>query len=137
GTAATPLEVIINVNAIINCWPMLRSIPAACATNIDANERYNDVPSKLKLYPVGITKDTTFRGTPKRSIFSIAFGNAASELVVAKAIETGSLIASMNFFRGTFKYKAIGNKIKNKKANSAIYKLINSINKFLSMSTPR
>src|SRR5690606_6352213 len=116
---------------------MLRSIPAAWATKIEASDRYKDVPSKLKLYPVGITKDTILRGTPKRSMFSIAFGRAASELVVAKAIDTGSLTASINFLIGTLRYKATGSKTKKINTNSARYKLMRSMNKFFKMSTPK
>src|SRR5687768_9941683 len=110
GTAATPLLVSINERPINNCSPKLRSRPAACATNTDANERYNVVPSRLNVYPVGITNDTIFLGTPNFSIFSNAFGNAESELVVANAMDTGSLIACMNFRKGIFATKiATGN----------------------------
>ena len=104
---------------------------------MEAKERYKDVPSKLKLYPVGITNDTILRGTPNFSIALIAFGNAASELVVANAIETGSLIALINCLIGIFKYSATGNKIPHKKNIKAKYKVAKSINRFLRMSTPR
>ena len=108
GIAATPLLVIIKVRHISSCCPIGISIPAACATKTAVRERYNAVPSRLKLYPVGTTKETILLGTPKASIFVITFGRAASELVVAKAIETGSLIAEIKFLIGIFKYKAKG-----------------------------
>src|SRR5690606_7396972 len=93
GTPATPLLVSISVKTITICSPTERSIFAACATKMDANARYNVLPSRLKVYPVGRTKDTILRGTPSFSIFSIALGNADSELVVANAIDTGSEMA--------------------------------------------
>src|SRR5688572_27653844 len=108
GTAATPLLVSINVRPIISCSPNDRSIPAACATNTDANDKYKVVPSRLKVYPVGITNDTILRGTPNFSIFSNAFGKAESELVVANAIDTGSLMAFINFFIGILMINATG-----------------------------
>src|SRR5205814_4880143 len=40
GTAATPLLVSISVSIIVSCVPKDRWIPAACATNIEASERY-------------------------------------------------------------------------------------------------
>ena len=49
GTPATPLLVSISVRSIANCWPIDISMPAACATKIDASDRYRVVPSKLKL----------------------------------------------------------------------------------------
>lgn len=49
GTAATPLLVNINVSIIMICWPIPNSIPAACATKIDAAAKYKVDPSKFKL----------------------------------------------------------------------------------------
>src|ERR1035437_11035941 len=49
GTPATPFEVSMSVNNISICWPRLSSTPAACATKIEASERYSVVPSRLKL----------------------------------------------------------------------------------------
>src|SRR5688572_32135014 len=138
GTAATPLLVSINDKPISNCSPKDRSIPAACATKMLANDRYNVVPSRLKVYPVGITNDTIFLGTPNFSIFSSAFGNAESELVVANAIDTGSLMACMNFRKGIFVIKiATGNSTNNKKAISATYQVIISKARFYKISIPK
>lgn len=58
---------------------------------------------------MGITNATMGRGTPNFSITSIARGNAASELVVAKAIEAGSATARMNFRTGIFAIHITGN----------------------------
>jgi hypothetical protein len=54
----------------------------------------------LKLYPVGITKETIQRGTPNSSIRSIASGSAASDVVVAKPIAAGSPTAARNLRSG-------------------------------------
>src|SRR5690606_25066942 len=67
----------------------------------------------------------------------MAFGKAASELVVANAIETGSLTAFIKRFTGIFKNKAIGSRIPPKKSNKARYRLPSSIKRFLRISTPR
>src|SRR5690606_8967541 len=120
GTAATPLLVIIKVRQINNCCPILKCILAACATKTAASERYKVVPSRLKLYPVGTTNETIFLGTPNASMLLITLGKAASELVVAKAMETGSLIAFMNFLIGIFQYKAMGSSTNKIKAIRAI-----------------
>src|SRR5688500_9892750 len=138
GTAATPLLVSIKESPISNCSPNERFIPAACATNTDASERYKVVPSRLNVYPVGITKDTIFRGTPNFSMFSSAFGKAESELVVAKAMETGSLIAWMNFLTGILAtHKAIGSKTNNIKAISARYNVMSKSARFFKISIPK
>src|SRR4030095_8069285 len=47
GTAATPLLVSINVMQIMICSPILKCIPAAWATKIEARDKYNVVPSRL------------------------------------------------------------------------------------------
>src|SRR5579864_9186011 len=78
GTAATPLLVSISVNIMVICVPKERWIPAACATNIEASERYSVEPSRLKLYPVGSTNAAICLGTPKLCMFSRARGSAAS-----------------------------------------------------------
>ena len=44
-----------------------------------------DDPSRLKVYPVGITNDVTAFGQPKFSILVINLGNTASELAVVNA----------------------------------------------------
>ena len=49
-----------------------------------------------------MTNATTARGTPSSSIFSIARGNAASELAVLNAIVAGSATASIKRRNGTF-----------------------------------
>ena len=76
GTPATPFEVSINVNIIVICWPNDMCQPivvsAAWATKTDAIARYRVDPVRLNEYPVGITNPTTYGGTPKRSIDSIA-----------------------------------------------------------------
>ena len=73
------------------------------------------VPSRLKLYPAGITNATICLGTPNFSIASIAGGSAASELVVAKAIETGSAIERINLFSGTRAINATGTRTQPRK----------------------
>ena len=60
-------------------------------------------------------KETILSLHPKRSNSSTILGNTASELVVAKAIDTGSAIACKNFLIGTPNASAMGNKITNKK----------------------
>src|SRR5262249_60261516 len=51
GTPATPLDVSINVNIIVICWPNDMCQPmvvsAACATNTEAIARYNVDPVRL------------------------------------------------------------------------------------------
>src|SRR3990172_3513515 len=49
GTPATPLLVTISVSTMNSCSFQVISMPATCATNTDASERYNVVPSRLKL----------------------------------------------------------------------------------------
>ena len=49
GTPATPLLVSISVSIMVTCWPIVISIPAAWATNTEANDKYSVVPSRLKL----------------------------------------------------------------------------------------
>src|SRR6185437_9693437 len=100
GTPATPLLVSINVSPMISWVVNGICMPAACATNTLASDRYKVVPSRLNVYPVGNTNDTIFLGTPNFSMFSIAIGNADSELVVAKAMATGSETALMNCLIG-------------------------------------
>src|ERR1035437_8385794 len=111
-TPATPLLVSIRVKQIIICFSMGRSIPAAYATKIDASERYNVVPSRLKLYPVGITNATIFLGIPNFSIVSIADGKADSEFDVAKAIVAGSDTALINGLIGILNISATGSRTK-------------------------
>src|SRR6266481_122862 len=105
GTPATPLEVNINANIIVICWPNDMCQPmvvsAACATNTDAIARYNVDPVRLNEYPVGITNPTIEGGIPNRSIACIAFGNADSLLVVANASAAGSRTALTNCRAGT------------------------------------
>ena len=81
------------------CHPIV--VSAAWATNTDAIARYKVDPVRLNEYPVGITNPTICGGTPKRSIDSIAFGNADSLLVVAKASAAGSRTARTNCLNGT------------------------------------
>src|SRR5699024_601841 len=57
-------------------------------------------PSKLKEYPVGITKDAMSLGTPKCSIFFITIGSTDSELAVEKA-------SSSSFFNSLIKAKIL------------------------------
>ena len=52
--------------------------------------RYNVEPSRLNVYPVGITNPTIDFGTPNFSIIAIAFGSAASELAVVNVKRAGS-----------------------------------------------
>src|SRR5690606_3845990 len=86
--------------------------------------------------PVGITNDTILRGTPNFSIALMAFGKAASELVVAKAIETGSFTASINFLTGIFKNIITGTNTSNKNKINARYNDPNNINTLLRKSLP-
>src|ERR1700733_620783 len=81
----------------------------------------------LKLYPAGITKATISRGTPKTSIASIARGRAASDVLVAKAILTGSDTAFRNRRRGRRAHPAIGNNTANRKAKNAPYAVNSSL----------
>src|SRR5690606_8589498 len=67
----------------------------------------------------------------------MAFGKAASELVVAKAIETGSFTASINFLTGIFKNIITGTNTNNKNKSNAKYNDPNNINRFLRISTPK
>ena len=50
------------------------------------------VPSRLKLYPVGITSPTTEREAPNRSIFSIICGKTVSDELVPRTIKSSSLM---------------------------------------------
>ena len=110
---------------------------AACATNTEANDRYNVLPSKLNVYPVGSTKETIFRGTPSFSMFSIALGSADSELVVAKAMDTGSEIARKNFRIGTPTNRATGNNTPNRNTSKAPYRVNNSFSSEVRISIPK
>src|SRR3954470_8940891 len=93
--------------------------PAACATKTDATARYKVDPSRLKEYPVGITKATMRRGTPMASIDCIASGSAASDEVVEKAISAGDLTARTNRRNGTRNNKATGRRTSKKNRTSA------------------
>jgi len=63
---------------------------------LNASDRYNVVPSRLKTITCRYTKATIFLGIPNFSIVSIADGNADSELDVAKAMVAGSETALIN-----------------------------------------
>ena len=102
-TPAVPLLVSINTKHIASCSAIERLMPATWATKTQAIDKYNAVPSRLKLYPVGITNATISLGTPNRSIYSSAAGNADSELAVANAIDAGSLNARIYFLIWIFK----------------------------------
>ena len=69
----------------------------------------------------GMTKETIFRGTPKSSIFLMAFGNALSELAVAKAKVKGSEIALNKFLIFSRAKKHIGSNTNNTNAINAPY----------------
>ena len=56
-------------------------------------------------------------------MFSIALGRADSELVVAKAMDTGSEIARKNFRIGTPTNRATGNNTPNRNTSKAPYKV--------------
>ena len=134
-----PLLVSIRVNTISNCCSNDRSIPLICATKTVASDRYKVVPSRLKLYPVGITKATIFRGTPNSSSLSMATGNADSELVVANAMATGSEIALINLRTGIFRIKAIGSSTPTKNTVSETYKRseqLKQVDKYLEPHVP-
>src|SRR3954449_7467324 len=53
------------------------------------------VPSRLKLYPVGITRPTTGLDAPRPSIFSIICGSTVSEEEVPSTISSSSLMYTM------------------------------------------
>ncbi len=136
GTPATPFDVNMSVSNMMICWPNGMCTPAACATKIDARDRYTVVPSRLKLYPVGRTKPTMRRGTPSRSMFSIAFGNADSDEVVANAIVAGVFTARIKSRSGTRKISATGSSTKTRKKISAPYSVPTSMPRFLSTLRP-
>ena len=104
-------------------------MPETCATKIAATERYSELPVRLKLYPVGMTKATIWRGTPMASIASMARGRAASELAVPKAIVTGSATAFRNVRSGTRKISAIGSSTPRMKTISAAYSVSSSFSR--------
>ena len=104
GTPATPFEVSINVNIIVICWPNDMCHPivvsAAWATNTDAIARYKVDPVEIERIAGRHHEPDDVRGTPKRSIDSIAFGSADSLLVVANASAAGSRTARTNCLNG-------------------------------------
>src|SRR6185369_4546827 len=59
-----------------------------------------------------------------------------SELVVAKAIDTGSATAWTNLFTGTRAMSATGNRTQVTKTSSATYSVTSSFNKFSSTPNP-
>ena len=76
------------------------------------------------------------RGTPIRTIFSIAFGSADSEEVVANAIEAGVLTALIKSTTGTLKISAIGSKISTANAINAPYKVKTNAPRFFKTPKP-
>ena len=66
-----------------------------------------------------MTNATICRGTPSFSIASIARGSAASELVVANAIDTGSATAWRNRRIGTRAMSATGSRTATMKTTTA------------------
>ena len=66
----------------------------------------------------------------------MASGSAASELVVAKAIETGSATAPMKRRRGSRAATAIGNSTNSRNAVRARYSVASSLNRFTRMPRP-
>src|SRR5262249_31066649 len=121
ATPATPLDVSISVTIIVACCPIVRWIPAACATNTDVSDRYSVEPSKLKLYPSGNTNATIGRGTPSSSIVSIARGHPASLDAVKNAISAASLTPRPNRLNGTRINSATGTSTSPKNTTSAPY----------------
>ena len=59
------------------------------------------------------------RGTPMASICSIAFGSAASDEAVEKAIKAGSLTAAVNGPSGTRAMRATGSSTNTPNTTSA------------------
>src|SRR5664280_1667469 len=99
-------------------------------------DRYNVVPSRLKLYPVGITNATIFLGIPNFSIDSIAEGRADSEFEVANAIVAGSETALIKGFTGILKNSATGSRTKTRKIIRATYKVARSLIRLYRISSP-
>ena len=94
------------------------------------------VPSRLKLYPVGITKETIFLGTPNFSIASIAEGKADSEFEVAKAIVAGSDTAFIKGRTGILNISATGSNTKPRNNIKATYRVARSLNRLYKTSSP-
>ncbi|MNL73665.1 hypothetical protein D3C87_1991610 [compost metagenome] len=69
-------------------------------------------------------------------MFSIASGRADSELVVAKAIETGSATARINWRILIRAISAIGTSTTSINTTKVIYKVISNFSKEMSISIP-
>ena len=67
---------------------------------------------------------------------SIASGSAASELVVAKAIDTGSAIAFAKRSSGTRATSATGSSTSSRNASSATYKVTSTLARLTSTPMP-
>src|ERR1035438_2644414 len=67
-----------------------------------------------------MTNATICRGTPRASIASMARGRAASELVVAKAMGTGSVTARTNARKGTRNIIATGSSTVKRDVHAAV-----------------
>src|SRR5690606_29114049 len=94
-----PFEVTISTPIIVICCISERFTPKACVRKITAIERYIEVPSRLKEYPVGMTRPITDREQPKRSIFCIIKGSTDSEDEVPSTITISSRINFKYFHR--------------------------------------
>ncbi len=84
-----------------------------------ARTRYNVEPSKLKEYPVGMTKLATRRGTPKSTIFSSSRGSAASLDAVENAVTAGSRTHRKKSSKRTLVIHNTGTKTKTNRQTSA------------------
>src|ERR1051325_6580513 len=76
------------------------------------------------------------RGTPRRSMFSIAFGSADSDDVVANAIVAGVFTARKKSRIGTRAMSATGSSTQTRKTISAPYNVPTSCARLLSTFTP-
>ena len=136
GTAATPFDVSISVSIISSCVLNGISMFAACATNMLATARYSVLPSRLKLYPVGITKATIRFGTPSFSIACIAVGRAASELAVENASSADDRTCLTNAASGTRVISATGIRTTRMNTASAPYSVSTSLSRVSSTGNP-
>src|SRR5213592_761096 len=83
-----------------------------------------------------MTNATMRRGTPIASIRSMAFGSAASEDAVEKAISAGSFTAARNAASGTRASRATGYSTTSPKTTSAMYSVMTTMATFCSFLTP-
>ena len=121
----------------MNCCPSARWIPPTCATKIAATDKYSELPVRLKLYPVGMTKATICRGTPMASIASMARGSAASELDGREGDRHRfGWQPSQSAVSGTRNSSAIGSSTPNTNTSNAAYSVSTSFSRLPRMPSP-